>query len=334
MVVAFLNLLGTKNLLEWKKEVADDNMKTIDGVIRTKIVDARTDPLEGYKECFPDNDFLLKNVEKASITSFKHIFKSKDTLVLGAENVSLFVKQLSNFVANLYIESSKPFIRKFNDIEAVESDRYFSRDITGKLVGHKVFPILYRGGLSFDETSCFIKEEEEYTCDRNNYHEKYNKNDPTYLKAVELEHIQKGPRLFCDKSVVDELEDKSMIRYVDKQKDIYEIVWTVEGCEATGCSKEEKYNVADRIKTLMLPAAINLYCYYLKIEAGQEILDHYKELLELVCRGIVRYADIKCIEAEDALKEINKKLDENNLEPYTMEDLMEGFLDKDDKRKS
>lgn len=324
MVVAFLDLLGFSQLLETSTEVAADNMNTFNGLIQAKIMDAKAYSLKKYKERFPDNEFLLKNVEKAYITSFEHMISFSDSLVLGSQNVPLFVMQLSNFVANLYIESSKPFIPPFNKITDVESDRNASVK-QGNLKFHKAFPILFRGGLSVGTNVNFFSE----YCIQNGIFlkEGYNVLGVDYLKAVKLESTQKGPRLFCNKSVVDELEDKSMIRYVDKQKDIYEIVWTVEGCEATGCSKEEKYNVADRIKTLMLPAAINLYCYYSKIEAKQEILDHYKELLELVCRGIVRYADIKCSEAEDALKEINKKLDENNLEPYTMEDLMEGFLE-------
>lgn len=79
---------------------------------------------------------------------------------------------------------------------------------------------------------------------------------------------------------------------VDSEKEIYEIVWTIEGCEATGCCSSNKWsNVINRINDKMLPAAINLYKYYQK-DKGLE--PQYKELLNLVCVGIVKYAKDEC----------------------------------------
>ena len=136
----------------------------------------------------------------------------------------------------------------------------------------------------------------------------------TYLNAVKLESVGKGPRLFCDKSLVDAVDDEinKYIKLVDSEKEIYEIVWTIEGCEATGCCSSNKWsNVTNRINDKMLPAAINLYKYYQK-DKGLE--PQYKELLNLVCVGIVKYAKDECNRENEAIHYINQVFQEKHIQ--------------------
>ena len=136
----------------------------------------------------------------------------------------------------------------------------------------------------------------------------------TYLNAVKLESVGKGPRLFCDKSLVDAVDDEinKYIKLVDSEKEIYEIVWTIEGCEATGCCSSNKWsNVINRINDKMLPAAINLYKYYQK-DKGLE--PQYKELLNLVCVGIVKYAKDECNRENEAIHYINQVFQEKHIQ--------------------
>ena len=76
----------------------------------------------------------------------------------------------------------------------------------------------------------------------------------------------------------------------------------------------------------MLPAAINYVLYYNSNQKFKEVLPQYKELLKLVCRGIVRYADINCNKAEEALQLINKELNKDGLDSYEKAELLEGFF--------
>lgn len=174
---------------------------------------------------------------------------------------------------------------------------------------HKAFPLLFRGGISVGEKIDFFYEN--HIKDNKLERSSLNVIGLTYLKAVEFESFGKGPRLFCDKSVVDVVNEKTkrILKEVDKDKGIYEIVWTIEGCEVRGCSNDDKWeNVIDRINDKMLPSAINLYQYYRK---NKNLEVHYKELLKLVCKGIVKYAADECKNCvEKAIRLINQKLSE------------------------
>lgn len=145
----------------------------------------------------------------------------------------------------------------------------------------------------------------------------------TYLEAVQLEKSGKGPRLFCDDSVVNAISNKSIIKEVDKNKGVYEIVWTMEGCETTERSSEKWNNVLKRINDLMLPAAVNLYNYY---KAEEKLKPQYRGLLDIVCCGIIKYANDECHRADDAINYINEYLVKYGIDIRIGKDIIENFL--------
>lgn len=97
-----------------------------------------------------------------------------------------------------------------------------------------------------------------------------------------------------------------------KKKKIYEIVWTIEGCEAiTYISSDKWYNTTYEINYRMLPSAINLYQYY----KNDKVLEaQYRELLNLVCVGIVKYARDECNRADEAIDYINQVLEKKEIQ--------------------
>ena len=300
MAIAYLNLYEFPQLQKILPETANDNLDLIESTINTRTID------DG-KFCPPKDPFT----ENSGVVSFCNHKYFDDSLIIKSNDLALFIKQLSNLVATLYIITSRPFVPEFNDILNVDSLLYASVINVYKfsIRRHKAFPILFRGRVSFDS-------------------------DIQVCKLGQLEQFkEKGPRLFCEKSVVDDLKDRSLIRVVDKEKEIYEIVWTVEICEASVKTIDDaSSNIYDSISEKALPAAINFVKFYLSHEDEfPNILPHYTELLNLVCRGIVRYADIKCgrTEAENAVNSINKRLQINDLNEiignYTVEGLLEGF---------
>lgn len=293
-------------------------------MIQTRVMDNEKHPIKEYKKNYPNDERLQKFVEKLAVTSFDYMISFSDSLILGSHSVELFVEQLCNFVASLYIDYSEPFRDQFEDIFNVESNKVSSYE-NGILRRHKAFPILFRGGLSVGKDCAFFKEnsiQNGQFCD-----DGYNVFGRTYLNAVRLEHSGKGPRLFCDKSVVDSIQNKRIIRMINEEENIFEIVWTIEGNEARGYSSDSWKNVLDSIHSNLLPAAINFVKFYGSDQRYVDILTHYEELLRLVCCGIVKYAEDKCNRGEKALDIINDILCENRLEKYSLSNLLSGFLE-------
>ena len=312
MIVAFMDLLGFSNLLRNNMEVAIDNLNTFNNVIKTRVIDNKCHPIEEYRENYPNDVKFQQFVEKSSVTSFEQMISFSDSLVLGGTDCNMFIKQLMNFVETVYIEYSEPFQKNFSDINQVTTYKVAEGCGSGSIQYHKAFPILFRGGLSVGNDVTFW---DEYCINDSDFKiSSRNVMGLTYLNAVKLESVGKGPRLFCDKSLVDAVDDEinKYIKLVDSEKEIYEIVWTIEGCEATGCCSSNKWsNVINRINDKMLPAAINLYKYYQK-DKGLE--PQYKELLNLVCVGIVKYAKDECNRENEAIHYINQVFQEKHIQ--------------------
>lgn len=112
-----------------------------------------------------------------------------------------------------------------------------------------------------------------------------------------------------------------MIKEVDKKRGIFEVVWSIEGCETLLCSSNKWDNVIKSIKETMLPPAINLFLYY---RMNNSLKDQYEELLKLVCCGIVKYAENECKRGKDAITLINKSLQEISLLDRSV---LNGFLE-------
>lgn len=113
MIVAFMDLLGFSNLLRNNMEVAIDNLNTFNNVIKTRVIDNKCHPIEEYRENYPNDVKFQQFVEKSSVTSFEQMISFSDSLVLGGTDCNMFIKQLMNFVATVYIEYSEPFQRIF-----------------------------------------------------------------------------------------------------------------------------------------------------------------------------------------------------------------------------
>ncbi|MCM1326485.1 MAG: hypothetical protein NC094_04755 [Bacteroidales bacterium] len=304
MIVAFLDLLGFSSLLKENEETALDNLNAVNDAIRTRITDRRVVCSPSTSDSGGDS-----NAEKWALTSFNQMISFSDSLVLGGDDANAFVSHLANFVAYMYIKRSEPFRKPIYNINNITTNQNVDVLGHGFFRCHQAAPIFFRGGVSVGDQIRFF---DGHNIKDSEVSQSRNVTGNTYLNAVKLEKSGKGPRLFCDHSVVDALSDKSvkdMIKRVKGETEIFEIVWTMEGC-SEGCSiqgnrVEEWKNVCESINTTMLPPAINLYRYY---QGDGDLKEQYEELLKLVCCGIVKYADIKCNRANDAIDLINQKL--------------------------
>lgn len=308
MIIAFLDLLGFSWLIENNLTAAYDNLNTFNRIIRTKIIDDKTRPIDSYDTENGLRDF----VQNAAVSSFNNMISISDSLIIGAEDTDLFVKQLSNLVAAAFIEYSESFRVPFTDLAFVKNNKIY--DVNSKLEyqPHMAFPILFRGGVSVGEDVIFNKEgqifQNEYKIDG------LNVCGLSYVEAVRLERSGKGPRLFCHKKFVDKLKnERHAIRQVES--DIFEIVWTYYACEATSCSVSHKMeNIYNRIDDKLLIRAVNLYNYYYNNQDKSKERDrqeyrHYEEFILLICRGLIKYAYDNNLDIDLTCCKINEKLD-------------------------
>lgn len=294
MVIAFLDLLGFTQLAQTDLETARDNLAIFNEMLRTKFVDEKCHPISTYNKENGGQEFA----ENSSITSFNYLISVSDSLIIGSNNPDLFVKQISNFISTIFIQYLEPFEKPFDDIKEVHSNMRATAEIlfTGcpKVTYNRAYPLLFRGGISCGEDAIFNKEgsiwDSEYQLSSVNI------SGLSYVKAVQLEKSKPGPRLFCDQAFLSQIHDSSVMKGIRcLSDDLFEIVWTYFGCEATERSSNKHNNALKRANSLFLPRAINLYNYFAAKCSGEpddrmtNVIEHYKELLLLVCRGIYKY---------------------------------------------
>ena len=318
MIIAFLDLLGFSNLIENDLFTARDNLSIFNDVLRTKVIDAKCHPVSEYNE----KNGLRNFAENSAVTSFNYLISISDSLIIGANNPDLFVRQLSNFVSTIFIDYTEPFEKPFENIDSVTTNQrgewIINSDGKGKFFPYRSFPLLFRGGITYGDDVSFNKEGSIWN---NEYQlSGVNVSGLSYVRAVKLESSDIGPRLFCDKKFVEKLCDIDVKRSIRCLKnDLYEIVWTYFGCEAAVKEGSVMRNAYKRIESFFLPRAINLYSYYCKIESAKDqksnsesrICQQYDEFIKLICRGILQYVSCngKPDDVSRIIKIINEKLE-------------------------
>lgn len=288
MVIAFLDLLGFSWLVKNNIVTANDNLNTFNRIIQTKIMDNRMHPVEEYSE----ENGLREFARNAAVSSFDNMISISDSLVIGATDADLFVKQISGFIATTFFQSSESFRTPFSDLEFVENKNIYDIDSNYQHYPHMAFPILFRGGISFGDDIVFHKVGQIW---KGQYGEDgLNVRGLPYVEAVKLEKSDKGPRLFCNKKFVDSLENEKHV-VLPVKDDIYEIIWTYYACETSECRDDKMYNVRNRIEDKLLIRAVNLYNYFYQHQDENRCQEkqeykHYEEFILLICKGIIKYA--------------------------------------------
>lgn len=302
MIVAFLDLLGFSWLVENKPHIASDNLFEFNESIYIKYTDNKTHPVNDYEESM--RDF----VQSTCIDSFKYLISISDSLVIGAEekDADKFVIQLSKYVAAMAQRSMKPFQKSFTDLDKVYSISWSKVDACGDVIQRNAFPILFRGGISAGKDVCF--QLQSHIFDGKMYNGSVNVMGQPYINAYRLECSKgKGPRLFCDDSLVKLVSDKIRSVIVDTEnKDVKEIIWTYYACETDSMSSIPYYNANENGYDKLAVPVINMINYYSSIDSKE--VKHYKEFLKLIIRGLELYATDKGIDISEIKKKIKEKL--------------------------
>lgn len=279
VVVAFLDLLGFSELLRKNQDAAVTNL-----VYFNQALNAKFNDYEKMKNMNVEEQ-LKEFIDNSSIKSFKDVISVSDSLIITSNDSDEFVKNISHLLSQLYIESNESYRIPYNLDTLTEEDKKYTdikkSDLNDEYM--KNVPLLFRGGASIG-TDVAIPNA---VCIRD-----FNKNTGitisgrTYLDAVKLEKSGKGPHLFCNKDFAQSLKDKSCIRLYNVSLGIYEIVWSYWGCEVGEKHSEPTQNINSGLEKMLIPA-LNLYVYYRS--HNPDFLIYYKELVEIVCRGILKY---------------------------------------------
>lgn len=301
MVVAFLDLLGFSELLRKNQDAAVTNL-----VYFNQALNAKFNDYEKMKNMSTEKS-LKEYIDDSSIKSFKDVISVSDSLIITSNDSDEFVKNISHLLSQLYIESNESYRIPYN-LDGLKNKEYVdSKNLNSNDEYMKNVPLLFRGGVSIG-TDVAIPNA---VCIRD-----FNKNTGitisgrTYLDAVKLEKSGKGPHLFCNKDFAQSLKDKSCIRLYNVSLGIYEIVWSYWGCEVGNKDSEHmEKNVHSALKNMLVPA-LNLYVYYRS--HNPDFLIYYKELVEIVCRGMLKY-----------------DLDHCGNENYSSQKIMEEFTERE-----
>ena len=318
MLVAYLDVLGFSELIKQDAIKANDVLCMIQNRMQTFFTDDKTHPQDEFEANNPKDSWKLSL--RSRPTTFDYFINASDSVVIiSKDDNPLFMRNLSHFMSTVFMLSAKPFQKSFLDVKDVKSDFFF--DWHGSnLYPHKAVPVLLRGGIAQGKKI--------YISEIRNIIDKtperaWNISGETFLRAVKSESRGKGPRLFCDKSIVEwinqlsyhETEDlKKMIRKAGEGDDeSYELVWTIDACESdfgstrgTSISHLED-NVTRSIEENLFPPAKNI-CEAHRSD-NEDVFKHYEEFMYLIVNGILQYArknkldNIKKVE-KDLLKEM------------------------------
>ena len=311
-----MDLLGFSELLKKEPEIASNNMIAFQNVIKTRFVDDKIYPRDEY-ECDGALGASLSFKDEHSVSSFNNMIVFSDSLVIEADDPDLFIRQLCNYVATVYIEYAEPFAKAFTELETVKSNR-FAAVTDGELEWKRAFPVLFRGGVALGNEVFFWDE----VCIRKGKmdHNARDVSGRTYLEAVKLESSGKGPRLFCHENLVDICGDNYLFSKIDNNIDnktdenLYEILWPVIGCECLQKSSDVRVNISNAATKTMLPPAINLLKYYKSRMDLKSVTEHYSALLDVVIKGILAYGE------KHGAKDYAQKIVKEVLKRYGFED--------------
>lgn len=251
MVVAFLDLLGFSELLRKNQDAAVNKIVYISNTVCSDMF----------------NDFI-------SIS---------DSLIITSNGPDKFVRTISSLLSEWFTQSMNNYSFPYN-LETVSQKEYLTEPIL-KINSSYIsdIPILFRGGVANGNDIIITNN---IAIINEHISSIVNITGKTYLNAVELEKSGKGPHLFCNKDFEQSLKDKKCIRSYNKELGIYEIVWSYWGCEIPPGNPNHRENVKSALSNMLIPA-LNLYVYHRSY--NPDFLIYYKELVEIVCRGILKY---------------------------------------------
>lgn len=295
-VVAYLDLLGFRNFTEKDPQGALVLLSNYHEIVSFRCGGKRNYLPELYKEY----DEKYKNLNSlVSMDSFEYLMPFSDSLFIVSNDPNKFLKQISIFLLDCFLFTAHQYsFPKYKEDPTKVEVISFSRTEEGKLQTVKKdehwYPTLFRGGITFNKVNTFkINSIENF-----GLKQLPNLAGKAVVKAVMLENIGKGPRLFCDSKFVEVLnnESKQFIETIDNNK-YFEILWPAVYYNFDNAIDNNNWgSVANRFLDIFTPAA-NLW----KAFNHEEFSIHYYKLLKLIVKSSLKY-----FRKQESFKEIKE----------------------------
>lgn len=277
--IAYLDILGFGNHTKANVQEAVELLSNYRTIFKQKIVDMEIDPLESYPE-------KLQNLAKrTSIDSFELFLPFSDSLFVQSSDASNLVRQLSNFLLECFSYTSNAYSNPEDPINpskvTLKSFEINNGQVEKKEEAYHWHPLLFRGGISYGEAYTFSMD----AIVNSKLSAVTNTAGPALVKAVKvLEPLGKGPRLFCDSELIQQLNDDTRQYCCELPERHFEILWPAfHFIEKNGSEIE-----VNRICELLRPAA-NLWKAYNHMPYGIQ----YWEFVKLIVKSSIMFFELQ-----------------------------------------
>lgn len=283
--VAFLDLLGFRQVALKDTTGAIELINDYQTIVNNKVTDATIHPN------------LLTTAEEICADSFETLLPFSDSIFITSTDPDKFVKQVAHLLSHSFIINSSQYSnpdKPSNPLETTIPD-IISPTETRRIKVNK-YPVLFRGGVSFGNVANMTVN----SIVGKNISSLTNLTGTALVEAVNLEKSGKGPRLFCDKSFVDQLNQATIDKFIGtvKTDELYEIYWST----SVFFDQSDCRNDISEFDKHFIPA-VNLWKAFNHLDYGI----HYYEFIKLTVKGTIQYYRFKNCE-QFAIDYIRQKL--------------------------
>lgn len=305
--IAYLDVLGftdytTGNNIQGQEE-SDRNAEFAANVLRganlilnKKIVESRIHPVDGYDE---NLKYLAK---RGALDSFEKLLALSDGMFITSSEDSAndFIEQLSSYLSSCYLFSANSYLYPENpdspedvtyDIIHIAPDQ---SGYTSTLDTRKDYPILFRGGISFDE----VEYNHSFWISDGATKKQENIVGKGVVQAVGLERSGKGPKLYIDDTFYRCLNDKNRALTASENDGTKYFLWPAYSFIAENSLEVE----FDNDILIFLQSATNLYKAY-KTSKPPSVSAQYFEFVKM---SILSFLKINLYTHRDAEERIYK----------------------------
>lgn len=277
--IAYLDVLGFTNYLQNNESCnfAANILHGMNFIILQKVVEQKTHPFEICKE---ELRYLAR---REAITSFDDLLTLSDSIfITSKDDANLFIEQLSSFLAGCFHFTYQYYVHPENteDPTMTKALKFDLSNGTYEKIESKEYPIIFRGGISFDE----VINTETFSLIDGKFQKSTNLLGRGVVRAVNLEKTGKGPNLYIDDLFYEQLNDYNKALVECDSSGNKRFLWP-----AYAIISKNNYNVEIHDILQFLQAVINLWKAYRNEPYGV----HYLEFLETSIHAFVKVYQLK-----------------------------------------
>ncbi len=269
--VAFLDLLGFGQVALKDTNGAIELISDYQIIVNNKVTDATIHPT------------LLTTAEEICADSFETLLPFSDSIFITSSDPDKFVKQVAHLLSHSFLINANQYSHPDNPANPLETTipEIVSLTETRRIKVNR-YPVLFRGGISFGNVANLTVN----SIVNNNISPLTNLTGTALVEAVYLEKSGKGPRVFCNKSFVDQLNQITKDKFIGiiKADELYEIYWTTSVFfDQNDC----RIDIREFDKHFI--PAVNLWKAFNHLDYGIQ----YYEFIKLIVKGTLHYYRFK-----------------------------------------